>query len=87
MFATDYKGWFSDESCGAGNASSDKDRRECAERCIKNGAQPVFVTEGDGKIFKVAGNVKALDHIMNKVKVSGTLKGDTLTITKVEKTD
>ncbi len=85
MFAADYKGWFSDESCGAGNASSEKDRRECAERCIKNGAAPVFVTEGDGKVYKIAGNVKPLEFINDKVQVTGTLKGDTLTIAKVEK--
>ena len=87
MFGADYKGWFSDDSCGAGNASSDKDRRDCAERCLKGGSAAVFVTEGDGKVYKVAGSVKPLDYIQNKVKVSGTLKGDTLTITKVEKAD
>ena len=87
MFGAEYKGWFSDESCGAGNASSEKDRRECAERCIKGGSPAVFVTEGDGKVYKIAGKVKALDFINNKVKVSGKLTGDTLTIEKVEKAD
>lgn len=86
-FGADFKGWFSDAACGVNNASSEKARRECAESCIKAGNAVVFVTEADQKVYKVTGDVKALDYIMNKVVVSGELKGDTLKITKVAKAD
>jgi hypothetical protein len=82
--AAEFTGWVSDSSCGAGNASSQTSSRECAERCIKNGAAPVFVTEADKKVYKIADPAKAVQHIKTKVKVTGTLNGDTLTITDIK---
>ena len=80
-------GWISDASCGAGNAGSKAESRECAERCIKGGAAPVLVTDADNKVYKLAGKFDALQHIKHKVQVSGTVKGDTLTVTEIKKAD
>ena len=80
-------GWISDANCGAGNASAAKESRECAERCIKSGAAPVFVAEGDGKVYKMAGSVKAADHLQYKVQVTGDVKGDTITVKDIKKAD
>jgi hypothetical protein len=80
-------GWISDSNCGAGNASAAKESRECAERCIKSGAAPVFVTENDGKVYRIAGDVKALDHIQHKVQIIGDVKGDTITVKEIKKQD
>jgi hypothetical protein len=77
-------GWISDASCGAGNASSKKDARECAERCIKSGADPVFVSEGENKVYKIAGKAKVTDHLKGKVQVSGDISGDTITIKEIK---
>ena len=41
--------------CGASNASSSAEARECAKRCIKDGAAPVFVSEADKKVYKLPG--------------------------------
>ena len=82
--AADFSGWISDSSCGATNASSDAASRACAERCIKTGSVPVFVTESDKKVYKIADGSKAAQHLKGKVKVTGTLKGDTLTITEIK---
>jgi hypothetical protein len=73
-------GWISDASCGTGNASSKKESRDCAERCIKNGAAPVFVSEADNKVYKIAGNAKLMDHVQHKVEVSGDVSGETITV-------
>lgn len=81
--AADFKGWISDSSCGAGNAGSNQAARECAERCIKGGAAPVFVTEKEQNVYKVANADLAKQHLKGKVQVTGELKGDTLHIAKI----
>lgn len=77
-------GWISDATCGAGNASSKPEARNCAESCIKGGAAPVFVTENDGKVYKIADTSKVKDHLKGKVKVTGTVKGESLTISEIQ---
>jgi hypothetical protein len=81
--AAEYKGWISDSTCGAGNASSNKSARECAERCIKEGASPVFVTEKEQTVYKVSNADLARKHIQGKVQISGEVKGDTIHIAKI----
>lgn len=81
--AAEFKGWISDASCGAGNAGSNQAARDCAERCIKGGAAPVFVTEKDQTVYKLANGDAAKQHLKGKVQISGELKGDTLHIAKI----
>ena len=85
--AATMSGWISDASCGAGNANGKAESRECAARCIKSGAAPVFVNDADQKVYKIAGPVKATDHLSHKVKVSGDVQGDTLTIKEIKAAD
>lgn len=80
-------GWISDSNCGAGNASAAKESRECAERCLKSGASPVFVADSDGKVYKMAGKVKPDGHLQHKVQVTGDVKGDTITVTEIKRAD
>lgn len=81
--AADWKGWISDSTCGAGNAGSGKAERECADRCIKNGAAPVFVTEKDNKVYQVSDAELAKKHIDGKVMITGKLEGDKIVIAKI----
>jgi hypothetical protein len=81
--AAEWKGWISDSTCGAGNAGSGKAERECADRCIKNGAAPVFVTEKDNKVYQVSDADLAKKHIDGKVLISGEIKGDKIMIAKI----
>lgn len=79
-------GWISDESCGAANAKGNAESRECAKNCLKNGATPVFVSDAGQKVYKLAGkDVKT--HLDYKVKVTGEIKGDTLTVREIEKAE
>lgn len=83
-----YVGWISDASCGAGNAGAKAESRECAERCIKGGAPAVLVTDADQKVYKLAaGKTNFVDHIKHRVKITGELKGDTLTVKEIQKAD
>ena len=81
--AADFKGWISDASCGAGNAGSAPAARDCAERCIKGGAAPVFVTEKEQNVYKLTNAELAAKHLKGKVQITGELKGDTLHIAKI----
>jgi len=80
-------GWISDSNCGVANASGEKSARDCAARCIKEGASPVFVSDADQKVYKIAGSAKVNEHMQHKVKVTGDIKGDTITIKEIKKAD
>ena len=87
MAAAEWKGWLSDSSCGASNANGEAASRYCTERCIKEGATPVLVTDGDGKVLKLVGKVDLKAHLRHKVKITGDLKGEILTIKSIAKAD
>jgi hypothetical protein len=80
-------GWISDASCGAANASAKPESRECAKSCLKNGAEPVFVSDGDSKVYRIAGKTDVTRHVDYKVKVTGEVKGDTITIGEIRKAE
>jgi hypothetical protein len=80
-------GWISDASCGAANASAKPESRECAKTCLKNGAEPVFVSDGENKVYKIAGKTDVSAHLDYKVKVTGEVKGDTITIGEIRKAE
>lgn len=80
-------GWISDASCGAANASSKRESRECAKSCLKGGAEPVFVSDGDNRVYKVSGQADARQHLDYKVKVTGTVTGDTIVIREIRKAE
>jgi hypothetical protein len=87
MAAAEFKGWISDSSCGASNGSGEAANRDCAERCIKEGAKPVLVTDGDGKVLQLAGKFDAKGHMRHKVIVTGDLKGEVVTVKSIGKAD
>ena len=78
-------GWISDASCGASNGSSKAESRECAKRCIENGAEAVFVSEADQKVYKLAGKPNVKPHLDHKVQISGEVKDGTITVAEIKK--
>ena len=78
--STTWTGFVSDANCGA--KGSDESHAACAVKCVKGGAAPVLVV--DKKVFKIADATKVMDFVGKKVKVTGTIKDDTITIEKVE---
>jgi len=71
-------GVISDSNCGAKHG--EKLNAACVKKCVEGGASAVFVS--DGKVYKIADSSKdkVADHLGEKVKVGGSLKGDTVTI-------
>ncbi len=77
-FAEELTGVFTCSKC----KHTDGSAAACARQCIKSGVAPIFVTS-DGKTYKVANPDKVGDRIVEKVTVTGSVKGDTLTIESV----
>jgi len=79
--AADWTGYVIDKNCASKKAMWGNEA--CAQSCIKKGAPAVFVTE-DGTIYQVANQDKVLDVAGKKVSISGTMKGDTITVESVK---
>jgi hypothetical protein len=89
LSAATWTGKISDSMCGASHAkmsashggASDKD---CTLACVKGGGKYVFVSEG--KVYQIS-NQKAKglqDHAGADAKITGTMKGDSITVSKIE---
>jgi len=78
--AAEWTGAISESGCGLKHANGGAEG--CVSGCVKKGAAPVFVTNGEVK--KIANPEKVMNHLGKKVKVTGTLEGDTVTVTEIE---
>src|SRR5207249_856193 len=80
--AQTWSGSISDSKCGARHMAG-MAARECSEACVKQGGSYVFVSQR--KVFKVddPGKVVAA-HAGHTVNLTGEMKGDTITVEKIE---
>ena len=79
-FAGEMTGFISDATCGARNANKSAESAECARTCVKGGADPVFVSDKDQKVYKIADKQKVMAHVGHHVVVNGSVAGDTVTV-------
>jgi hypothetical protein len=79
--AAELKGFVEDTKCSTMAAM--KDNAECAQKCIKGGSPAVLVT-ADGKIYKIANQDKIVASAGQHVTVTGSVKGDTITVDSVQ---
>jgi len=75
-FAAEWTGAISESGCGAKHANGGGEK--CVSACVKKGAAPVFVVNGEVK--KISNADKVMSHLGKKVKITGTLSGDTVTV-------
>src|SRR4051794_22014097 len=80
-FGADFTGYIIDQSCASKPAM--KGNEACARKCIKGGSPAVLLGE-DAKVYKLDDQEKAVEHAGHKVKVSGTLDGDTIKIESIK---
>jgi hypothetical protein len=83
--AAELTGYISDSACGAKNAQNTAEARECARACVKSGSAPVFVKEGDTKVYKIAQKDKVMNFVGERVVVSGKLESDGISIEGIRK--
>jgi len=89
MYGASWTGEISDSACGATHAkmlAEHKDLkadRDCTLACVKAGSKYVLVS--DGKVFQIEN--QALPALQQRagqmVSVTGDLKGDSITVTKI----
>src|SRR5215472_4767613 len=74
-------GVVSDSMCGAKHATASDDAAACVKKCADGGSKLVVVA--GGKVYNTDDQDKLKGFEGKEVKVSGTVKGDALTITSV----
>ena len=90
-FGASWTGQIADSACGISHAkmlAEHKDLktdRDCTLACIKAGSKFVFVS--DGKVFNIANQKLAglTANVGETVELTGTMKGDTITVSKIVK--
>ena len=85
-FGAEWTGYISDAKCGAKHSDGSPASVACVKGCIKGGSAAVFVV--DGKVLKLANASKVGEELYGlKVKITGSLEGDTVTIGSIAKAD
>ena len=84
-----WTGSISDSACGkkheeAAEGNGVMPDRDCTLACVRGGSKYVLVVEG--KVFQIANqdNKALATHAGHHVKVTGELKGDAITVSKIE---
>ncbi len=82
--AAEWTGKISEAMCGLKHNEKTTGDRACVEKCVKNGSSYVFVS-GD-KVYKIANQDFAglPKHAGDNVVLTGDMKDDTVTITKLD---
>src|SRR5437867_12176895 len=84
-----WTGQISDSACGAKHEEAAEGQgkmpdRDCTLACVRGGS--TFVLVSDGKIYQIANQDLAdlKTHAGHKVKITGELKGDSITVSKID---
>jgi hypothetical protein len=84
-----WTGKIADSACGVKHEEAAEGQgvmpdRECTQACVRGGSKYILVV--DGKVMKIANqdNKDLATHAGHAVKVTGELKGDTITVATVE---
>lgn len=79
--AGSWTGVITDNHCGLkANHTAD-----CVNGCVKNrGAKYVLASSADKKLYVLEPQDQAAAHANETVKVTGTVEGDTIKVTKIE---
>ncbi len=84
---TTVTGYISDSSCGLKHMEGMGDDKSCTLMCTKGGQSKFVLADRDGKkVYSLdkAGQAKAHDFAGQKVKVTGHVKGKTISVTSIE---
>ena len=84
-----WTGKISDSICGAKHEEAAEGQgkmpdRDCTQACIRGGSLYVFVT--DGKVYQIPDqkNPDLATHAGHTVKLTGEMKGSSITVSKIE---
>jgi lantibiotic modifying enzyme len=80
-------GYISEAGCGAKHAAVSAANTKCVEACIKKGSDPVLVSDGKVMKFDADSKEKAKAFAGQSVKIDGTMDGDVVKITSIDKAE
>jgi hypothetical protein len=87
-FAQTWTGMIGDSKCGANHKAAQEHNanltdRDCTEACIKSGAE--YILSSGGKVYKLENqkDPALADNAGKTVMVTGTLKGNTITASRI----
>lgn len=84
--ADEMTGYISDAHCGAKHSTvSEKNTKCVVDMCIKGGSDPVLVKDGKVMKFDEASKKMAVEHAGQMVKIDGSMEGETVKISSIEK--
>jgi hypothetical protein len=85
-FADELTGYISDAHCGAKHTAPSAANTKCVkDMCIKGGADPVLVSNGKVMKFDEDSKEKAKALAGENVKIDGTVDGDVVKISSIDK--
>lgn len=80
--AKTFVGSIGDSMCGAKHMMAGESDKDCTLECVKNGSKYILI-DPSGKIYQLSDQKKPELFAGAKVSVTGTLKGDTITVTSI----
>jgi hypothetical protein len=80
-------GYISEAGCGAKHSAVSAANTKCVEACIKKGSDPVLVSDGKVMKFDADSKEKAKAFAGQSVKIDGTMDGDVVKITSIDKAE
>ncbi len=78
-----FVGSISDSMCGAKHMMPGESDKDCTLECVKGGSKYILVGSG-GKIYQLSDQKAPQQFAGAKVKVTGTVKGDTISVTSID---
>jgi len=84
-FADEWTGYVSDAHCGAAHDKVSDANSKCVDTCMKKGSDPVFIHDGKVLKFDADSATKAKAYAGQQVKIDGSLDGETVKITSIDK--
>jgi hypothetical protein len=83
--AEEMTGYISDAHCGKAHNSPSEKNTACINKCLGSGSDPVLVSDGKVMKFDADSKDKAKALAGENVKINGTMEGDTVKISSIEK--
>ncbi len=84
-FGAQVNGYISDAHCGKAHDKVSDANTACIKKCTGSGSDPVLVSEGKVMKFDADSKAKAMAHIGEEVKIDGTVSGDVITVSSIDK--
>ena len=77
-----FTGEIGDSMCGLKHTMGDN-AKDCTEECVKGGAKYILSDTVHGKVYQLSDQEAAKKYPDEKVKVTGTLKGETIEVASI----